>query len=37
MTKQCDGSGLSEKIGQLKMKFAEGKMHFTDVADQGLI
>lgn len=28
-----EGSELSEKIGQLKMKAADGKMRFTDVAD----
>ena len=35
----AEGSELSEKIGQLKMKSADGKMYATDVADQeqGLI
>jgi hypothetical protein len=28
-----EGSQLSEKIGQLKMKAADGKMYMTDVAD----
>jgi len=28
-----EGSQLSEKIGQLKMKAADGKMYLTDVAD----
>jgi len=28
-----EGSELSEKIGQLKMRAADGKMRFTDVAD----
>ena len=30
----AEGSELSEKIGQLKMKSADGKMYATDVADQ---
>jgi len=30
----AEGSKLSEKIGQLKMKSADGKMYATDVADQ---
>ena len=29
-----EGSELSEKIGQLKMRSADGKMYATDVADQ---
>ena len=29
-----EGSELSEKIGQLKMKSSDGKMYATDVADQ---
>lgn len=28
-----EGSELSDKIGQLKMKVSDGKMHLTDVAD----
>jgi len=28
-----EGSHLSEKIGQLKMKSADGKLYKTDVAD----
>ena len=28
-----EGSELSEKIGQLKMQSADGKMYMTDVAD----
>jgi len=28
-----EGSGVSEKIGQLKMKAPDGKMRLTDVAD----
>ena len=31
---KAEGSELSEKIGQLKMKSADGKMYATDVADQ---
>lgn len=31
---KLEGSELSEKIGQLKMKSADGKMYSTDVADQ---
>lgn len=30
----AEGSELSEKIGQLKMKSSDGKMYATDVADQ---
>jgi hypothetical protein len=30
---QAEGSQLSEKIGQLKMKSADGKFYMTDVAD----
>ena len=30
-----EGSELSEKIGQLKMKSADGKAYKTDVADTG--
>ena len=30
---QVEGSELSEKIGQLKMRAADGKMRMTDVAD----
>jgi len=30
---QKEGSGVSEKIGQLKMKASDGKMRLTDVAD----
>lgn len=30
----AEGSELSEKIGQLKMRSADGKMYATDVADQ---
>ena len=30
---KAEGSELSEKIGQLKMLAADGKMRFTDVAD----
>ncbi len=30
---QAEGSELSEKIGQLKMKATDGKMRLTDVAD----
>ena len=30
---EIEGSELSEKIGQLKMKSADGKMRLTDVAD----
>ena len=30
---KTEGSELSEKIGQLKMKAADGKMRLTDVAD----
>jgi DNA-damage-inducible protein D len=29
-----EGSQLSEKIGQLKMKAEDGKMRMTDVADR---
>ena len=32
-----EGSELSEKIGQLKMKAEDGKMRETDVAKNGLI
>ena len=31
---KAEGSELSEKIGQLKMMSADGKMYSTDVADQ---
>ena len=30
----AEGSEVSEKIGHLKMKSADGKMYATDVADQ---
>ncbi len=30
---KSEGSELSEKIGQLKMKSSDGKMRMTDVAD----
>ena len=30
---KAEGSELSEKIGQLKMKASDGKMRLTDVAD----
>ena len=30
---QKEGSEVSEKIGQLKMKSSDGKMRLTDVAD----
>ena len=32
---KAEGSKLSEKIGQLKMKAEDGKMRLTDVADTG--
>ena len=31
---ETEGSKVSEKIGQLKMKAPDGKMRLTDVADQ---